>query len=271
MRKLILFLLVCCHSIAPAQNTKVRMNMIGYPTGLPKKALLMGKKDMGDEVLIRELKTGLESPVTLQKSKGQPWPPFESYMEADLSRFDKPGDYLLHDPKGSFEDVGFHIGPYPALQEKVIRFMQTQRCGFNPWINEVCHPLDGRSFYGNRPDSSYVDATGGWHDAGDQLKYLITGSNATARMIMAWEWNPKAFADQTNELGLPQANGIADVLDEARWGLEWIHKLHPSKDELIHQVADDRDHLNFKMPNDDPANYGWGPNKYRPAMNLTGC
>jgi hypothetical protein len=101
----------------------------------------------------------------------------------------------------------------------------------------VCHPLDGKSFYGNRPDSSYVDATGGWHDAGDQLKYLITGSNATARMLMAYQWNPSIFEDKVNDLGLPQPNGLADVLDEAKWGLDWIHKLHPTKEELIHQVA----------------------------------
>jgi hypothetical protein len=30
-------------------------------------------------------------------------------------------------------------------------------------------------------------------------------------------------------------------------------------------VADDRDHLGFKLPNDDPADYGFGANKERPA------
>jgi len=190
-----------------------------------------------------------------------------------ISVFDEittTGRYYISSSDHSVKSNTFLIGNYPAIQEAVIGFMQTQRCGFNPYINEVCHALDGRSFYGNRPDSSYVDATGGWHDAGDQLKYLITGSNATARMMMAYEWNTTAFGDKVNELGLRPSNGIPDVLDEARWGLDWIHKLHPTKQELIHQVADDRDHIGFKMPNDDPANYGWGVNKYRTAYFANG-
>jgi hypothetical protein len=143
--------------------------------------------------------------------------------------------------------------------------MQTQRCGYNPHIDKVCHPQDGRSYYGKMPDGSYVDVRGGWHDAGDQLKYLITGSNATARMMQAYEWNKTAFADQYNAWGQPGSNGIPDVLDEAKWGLDWIHRLHPTPDQLVHQVADDRDHKGFKMPDNDPADYGYGVNKDRPA------
>ncbi|MFN5790802.1 MAG: glycoside hydrolase family 9 protein, partial [Bacteroidota bacterium] len=180
------------------------------------------------------------------------------------------GTYFLSNNNQTLRSEKFLIGNYPPIHESVVGFMQTQRCGFNAFTNEVCHPLDGKSFYGNRPDSSYVDATGGWHDAGDQLKYLITGSNATARMLMAYQWNPSVFEDKVNDLGLPQPNGIADVLDEAKWGLDWIHKLHPSREELIHQVADDRDHLGFKMPHEDAANYGWGKNKYRPAYFANG-
>lgn len=70
-------------------------------------------------------------------------------------------------------------------------FMQTQRCGFNPFTGQYCHQKDGKSFFGNVPDSTVVDARGGWHDAGDQLKYLITGSNATARMLLSYQMFPK--------------------------------------------------------------------------------
>lgn len=52
-------------------------------------------------------------------------------------------------------------------------------------------------------------------------------------------------------------------MDEARWGLDWIFKLHSSADVLYHQVADDRDHSGWKMPDQDNSDYGWGPNSYR--------
>jgi hypothetical protein len=111
-----------------------------------------------------------------------------------------------------------------------------------------------------------VDATGGWHDAGDQLKYLITSSNATAQMLLAYRLTTaldgtphEMFADRFNRLGQPGANGMADVLDEARWGLDWMLKLHPTPDTLYHQVADDRDHAGWRLPHKETVDYGWGP------------
>jgi len=115
-----------------------------------------------------------------------------------------------------------------------------------------------------------VDVSGGWHDAGDQLKYLITGSYATAHMLLVYELYPERFEDRNNALGQPGSNGIPDVLDEAKWGLDWIHKLHPAPDQLVHQVADDRDHIGWKMPDPDPSDYGWGENSYRVAYFATG-
>jgi hypothetical protein len=110
-----------------------------------------------------------------------------------------------------------------------------------------------------------MDASGGWHDAGDQLKYLITASNATARMLLSFDLARDKFKDMVDALGRPQPNRIPDVLDEAKWGLDWFHKLHPASDQLFHQVADDRDHRGFKLPDQDIADYGWGPNSYRPV------
>ena len=270
MKKIITCFILSVWFKGYTQDVYIRTNLIGYAEKQPKKALVLSKKAISEEFTLfnekgQKIKTS--KPILLQKEN---WPPFQYYYEFRFDEVNQSGTYYITNEDAHIQSQRFQIGKYPAIQETIIQFMQTQRCGFNPFTNEVCHKLDGRSFYGNRPDSSYVDATGGWHDAGDQLKYLITGSNATARMLMAYEWNPTAFDDRVNELGLPQSNGIADVLDEAKWGLNWIHKLHPTKNELIHQVADDRDHLGFKMPHDDPANYGWGVNKYRTAYFANG-
>jgi hypothetical protein len=209
-------------------------------------------------------------PIHAALSKKSGWDPFAYYYQLDFSTITAPGEYYIRNTKKTLRSTIFRIGGYAPIYEDVVHFMQTQRCGFNPYIDKVCHVHDGRSYYGNMPDGSYVDARGGWHDAGDQLKYLITGSNATARMMQAYEWDKTAFADAYNAWGQPGKNGIPDILDEAKWGLDWIHRLHPTPDQLIHQVADDRDHLGFKMPNEDPANYGFGPNKDRPAYFANG-
>ncbi|HVV00034.1 MAG TPA: glycoside hydrolase family 9 protein, partial [Verrucomicrobiae bacterium] len=153
-------------------------------------------------------------------------------------------------------------------------FMREQRCGYNPWLDAVCHPFDGRTAYGPMTNGTYIDARGGWHDAADLLKYLLTSGNATAQMLLAFQLaGPKSnssganresiFADRVNALGQEGSNGIPDVLDEARWGLEWMLKLHPAPDQLYHQVGDDRDHIAPRLPQNEVADYGWGKGSYR--------
>jgi endoglucanase len=42
-------------------------------------------------------------------------------------------------------------------------------------------------------------------------------------------------------------------------------RLHPAPDELYHQVADDRDHIGWKLPHEETSDYGWGKGSYRVA------
>jgi hypothetical protein len=67
------------------------------------------------------------------------------------------------------------------------------------------------------------------------------------------------LADRVDAAGDPGPNGVPDLLDEARWGLDWMLRLHPSPDELYHQIADDRDHAGLRLPQEDRIDYGWGP------------
>ncbi|MEM7367735.1 MAG: glycoside hydrolase family 9 protein [Bacteroidota bacterium] len=250
----------------------VRINQLGYAEEDRKVAILISPQPVRGRVALLDadnrqsiFSTRLGDPLP------NPWGDF-SYYQIDFSACTRPGSYKLSLSKGQAESITFNIGhaEYKDYQEDLMAFMRQQRCGYNPFLDMVCHQRDGRSMYGPMPDSSYVDASGGWHDAGDQLKYLITGSNATARMLLSYELYPDQFADLTNEWGQEGQNGIPDVLDEAKWGLDWLHKLHPSPDQLIHQIADDRDHRGWKMPDEDISDYGWGANSYRVAYFATG-
>ena len=209
-------------------------------------------------------------------SQASGWGRFAHYAELDFSAVARPGRYRLRVAQTGDVSDAFTVGPdaYGRYHEDLLGFLRQQRCGYNPFLDMVCHRRDGRSMYAEAfgvPDSAFVDVSGGWHDAGDQLKYLITGSNATARMLQAYELAPARFGDTHDALGRPGPNGLPDVLDEARWGLDWILKLHPAPGLLYHQVADDRDHIGWKWPDRDSSDYGWGPNSYRVAYAATGA
>jgi hypothetical protein len=248
------------------------VNLVGYRAGDSKVAVVFSHRPISDAFRLEDVDRGgtvLEDSLVPSPVPG--WGRFDYYYRADFTGVETEGRYQLRVRDNVSR--AFRIGgnAYSSTHEDLLGFMRQQRCGYNPFLDLVCHQRDGRSFYGPIPDSTFVDVSGGWHDAGDQLKYLITGSNATARMLLAYEAAAEHFVDSTNALGQPFPNGVPDVLDEARWGLEWLLRLHPEPELLVHQVADDRDHYGWKMPDDDNSDYGWGANSYRPAYFATGA
>ena len=251
----------------------IRINQLGYLPAEHKTGIAFSHGRIRERFeLVSEASGSVVLTIKARETEMEGWGTFGHYYELDFSQADLPGQYYLESKKSGSRSQHFSIssGAYDHKQEVLLGFMRQQRCGYNPFLDLECHQKDGCSFYGPMPDSTFVDVTGGWHDAGDQLKYLITGSYATAHMLMAYELYPDKFEDRTNALGQAGGNGIPDVLDEAKWGLDWIHKLHPAPDQLVHQVADDRDHVGWKMPDQDPSDYGWGRNSYRPAYFASG-
>ena len=262
----------------------VRANQVGYEISDAKTAVAFSQSEMPETFSVENLATGKK--VFSGETKpiaGVTWGQFTNHIELDFSALKSPGRYLIR--LGSATSRPFAIGDevYAPLPDELLEFMREQRCGYNPWLGTNCHQLDGRTAFGPLPDATPMDARGGWHDAGDLLKYLLTSGNATAQMLLAYELDspngapasgtarsgktsPRAvpeagapmFADRVDALGNPGANGIPDLLDEARWGLEWMLKLHPTPDALYHQVADDRDHAGWRLPQNEITDYGWG-------------
>jgi endoglucanase len=102
--------------------------------------------------------------------------------------------------------------------------------GVSPNLGDTAVPcfdqidLEGRQWLG----CSYtLDAAGGWYDAGDHGKYVVNGGIAVWTLLNEYERaryqgdNLRSLADGT--LNIPEgANGVPDILDEARWELEFM-------------------------------------------------
>jgi len=73
-----------------------------------------------------------------------------------------------------------------------------------------------------------LDVVGGWYDAGDHGKYVVNGGISVAQLMSTWERNGTARSADRGALGdrtlrVPErGNRVPDVLDEARWELEWM-------------------------------------------------
>ena len=253
------------------QQTFIRVNQLGYRPADPKSAIALGHEPLPQKFVVIDAVTGRIVFEGLAKPVSGRWGQFDYHADLDFSPLQRSGRYSVR--LGDAHSSQFEIGAtvYTELPDQLLEFMREQRCGYNPFVNAVCHSFDGRTAYGPLPAGTYIDARGGWHDAGDLLKYLLTSSNATAQMLLAYQLQKQAghgtdariFRDDFNSLGQPGANGSADVLDEARWGLDWMLKLHPAPDQLYHQVADDRDHKGWRLPQNETVDYGWGAGSYR--------
>ena len=268
---------LCCgaHASAGALGGEIalRASQVGYRPDDPKIAVAFANGEFDGTF------RAVEAPnQNSQESGGQEvWKGRASFLpdsawgkstrlaEIDFSALRRPGRYRL--VAGQNSSLAFHIGEdvFRLLPDVLLEFMRQQRCGYNPWLDAECHQHDGRTAYGPAPPGTPIDVRGGWHDAADLLKYLLTSSNATAQMLLAWQLHQQAadpavglFADRVDAAGRPGANGSPDVLDEARWGIDWMLKLHPAPDQLYHQVADDRDHAGWRLPQNEAADYGWG-------------
>jgi endoglucanase len=266
---------------ANAEEIFIRANQVGYFANGTKVAVAFSHAPLPEDFTAVGASNqvffhGKTKPVT-----NAAWGQFTNHVELDFSKFYTQGHFVLK--VGATQSLPVHINaePYGESVAHLLEFMRQQRCGFNPWLNTNCHQADGRTAYGPLTIGSPLDARGGWHDAGDLLKYLLTSGNATAQMLLAYELSPKHWYAEdfranlarmknapvvhVNALGLPGTNGIPDILDEARWGLEWMLKLHPTPDQLYHQVADDRDHAGWRLPQNEIVDYGWGKGGARPV------
>ncbi len=269
-------LIVVVAASVEAEDTYVRINQVGYRPGDVKLAIAMGRTALPAKFQVMDAATRLPAFEGESQAIEQAWGKFGHHAELDFSAVNKEGEYFIRIGKVKSPTFQIRDAVYAHLPDELLEFMRQQRCGYNPWVDAVCHSFDGRTVDGPLPPGSYVDARGGWHDAGDQLKYLLTASNATAQMLLAYQLGMQApsqamFGDRVNEWGQPGPNGAADLLDEARWGLDWMLRLHPAPDQLYHQVADDRDHSKgFRLPENETVDYGWGAGSYRPVYAADG-
>ena len=247
----------------------IRINLLGYRPASPKIAIwgsLTGQTTDTFELVDESTNQAIQQ-LSAGRAFGE-YGPFRQTYRLDFSAFRKPGRYYLRTADGA-RSPGFRIGEdvYAGAADFCLRYMRQQRSGYNPFLKDSCHTHDGYTMYGPMPDSTHIDASGGWHDASDYLQYVTTSANATYHLLAALRDFPTAFGDQYQTNGLVGMNGQPDVLDEARWGLDWLLKMHPTDTWLFNQLGDDRDHSAMRIPKQDSM-YGKGAE--RPVYFATG-
>lgn len=153
----------------------------------------------------------------------------------DFSSVTTPGVYYMLDVDGRVRSDLFRVADdvYRQVLRHGLRTFFYQRAGFEKtaqfagagWADKASHVGPGQDknarLYGMTGDATTErDLSGGWYDAGDFNRYTPWTADYVVALLRMYEESPAVFGD---DLGLPDSgNGVSDLLDEVRFGLEHL-------------------------------------------------
>lgn len=164
----------------------------------------------------------------------------------DFSDVTTPGTYTVVDVDKNIRSVEFDIDDnvYRSVLKHAVRMFYYQRAGFaksaatagSDWADGASHLGAGQDSQAHswtaKTDATLVkDLHGGWYDAGDYNKYTAWAAGTVIALLRAYQENPAAFGD---DYGIAESgNGVPDILDEAKWALDWLERMQNSDGSLL--------------------------------------
>ena len=235
-----LLLLMVFLIVRPA-SSQIFLDQLGYFPDEPKIVFL---NQNADSFLIRDTSTAevvFRGSFQLFKNP-DPATGMTLYV-GDFSALSSSGIFRA-EVSGIGESFPFQIDPavYHSLYKKSLKGFYFQRCGMNllsqyagDYAHPICHSTDG-IYHSTTGQTGYLPATGGWHDAGDYGKYVVNAGISVGTLLLGYEYFPAYF--QSDDLNIPESgNGVADILDEARYELSWLLKMQHADGGIYHKLT----------------------------------
>ncbi|MFH0765389.1 MAG: glycoside hydrolase family 9 protein [Calditrichota bacterium] len=228
----------------------VRLNQVGYRTGDSKTAIVCSRPKHTDKIFHlhddqgREVFTG-----RLSKDKGR-YLAFNHHYLADFSKFQATGKFTLAVNGAVSPQFTIANDVFKNIPDSLLQFFRVQRCGDNqPYLHALCHLGDAAKVDGDPSIPEALSLTGGWHDAGDYIKFTITTAFTTYLLLLTYQDHPNLIPDR-------DGNGRSDLLDEAVVGLDWLLKANYAPGKVIHQVQSLQDHnVGWRLPDKDTLDH----------------
>lgn len=225
---------------AEDDSAKIAVNQVGYRPNDTKMAVLIGDDAEGAFKVV-DAKTGDTVFEGTTKALVENKNTLRNEAQADFSALTAAGSYkIVSDACGESPEFTIADNVYDEAFDASVKMFYLQRCGekldakyAEDFAHDKCH--SDLAYYYEDQNGKAVDVSGGWHDAGDYGRYVVPGAKAAEDLLLAYENNPNAFSDS---VGIPESgNKTADVLDEARYELEWLFKMQDPDGGVHHKVT----------------------------------
>lgn len=257
-------------SSTSAAEIYLRWNQAGYTPERPKSLVAMSTTDLaGQAWRLERVGTAPGSTtaaITLQGNFGPSdigagdHTPFPFNHTADFSALTTPGIYRFATAGAAPAELRVAAAPYGPLLNEPLRHLRLMRSGSTdvaprrlshrgdaqaPVFVPVGDPADGK--WQTAVPARAIDASGGWYDAGDQIKFTLNIAYTSYHLLLAYRLHPEAFGRP------PAAAPLPALLAEAHHGLEFLMRTFPDPDTFLIQVGDERDHeQSHRLPENDP-------------------
>lgn len=132
------------------------------------------------------------------------------FYELDFSNLKIEGTYKIVYGKNETKEFLISNEYLIPSTRKSLNFLRLLRCGYDvSGVHTECHTTS----YSKHPNGKALHTCGGWHDAGDVSQFEI----CTVEMAHALLDLALAYKDKDRAL-------YEEILEEARWGLNWVLK-----------------------------------------------
>ena len=212
--------------VGAPQPIQVKVNQIGYKPDDTKTVIVTSKDD--EKFKIVDAKTdetmfvGAYGELSYDKSAES------NVRHGDFTEFKTPGTYkIISSPSGASYEFSIGDDLYDDVYKDVVLMLYKQRCGTEvtkdiagDFAHEACH-MQEATVYGDTSGTK-IDVSGGWHDAGDYGRYVVSGAKTVQDLFLAYE----DYGQTADDLGIPESgNKTPDLLDEAKYELDWMLKM----------------------------------------------
>jgi endoglucanase len=259
-RYAVVALLAAATAAAAASDVFIRYNYLGYNPARAKKVIVMAERNIDNQKwAVRDTQSKIVLQGTLGKSlcgRGEHAPlPFN--YSINLSALTSEGVYSLETKGADNAKIIVKKNPYTRMIEKPIRWLRVARSGSKDCLDHapghfgdtscvVYHRRDGRNDLWDVKTSKKINIIGGWNDAADYLKITLEIGYADYWLLRAYAMAPEIFAKKYS------TSDYVDVLDEAKFGLDFLARCMPDTNEFVIQVGDNTDHnQGCRLPADD--------------------
>jgi endoglucanase len=254
----------------------VRVNQLGYLPSYPKVATVIT-----DATAAQPWKLLDAAGTAVAEGQTTPHGPDATSGDAvqvvDFSAFNTSGKGYVLEVLGNKSD-SFDIDKnlYEELKNDAFKYFYHNRSGVEikmpfaggeQWARPAGHPKDvvtcapadvlkAAGWYDGGACTYQLDVTGGWYDAGDHGKYVVNGGISVWTLMNWYErvqhqgGDKTAFADDSGLL--PESgNKVPDILDEARWQMEFMLRMQATEGEkagMVHHKMHDREWTALGLP-----------------------